>query len=346
MRSLAIGALVLVVMCASCSNGGERRTTTPTASAHHRPVPASHPPVGVTAEQLDAHLGVGVPKSWEPVDLGDARVWVPDNWTVEVNTQACRLPDRPANVGVVGLGTVDLACPSDVSSGSPQTVSLISLTASPTGPEVEVVHGYPIYRVRSTAGQTPHVYDVPDLGVQIALRGVLAGRILDTLAPSSQAVAIAFAIQPRPDTFRTVVSDGVSFAIPSRWTVATAPAVECYWPVSPNGAPEVIRVRPHIPIAGCPAYSSIPFALLPNDGMLLYTSPSSDAPRRGHRPIIVVHHDSTTITVYSGYGGVSFDTVNVFARYAGSKITHVLTVGLGRDGRTAGGILASIDANT
>jgi hypothetical protein len=60
----------------------------------------------------------------------------------------------------------------------------------------------------------------------------------------------------------------------------------------------------------------------------------------------VVRHGSTTVTVYPGSRGVSLDTVNVFVHRAGSKVTHVLTVGLGRDGRTAGGVLASIDATT
>jgi hypothetical protein len=344
MRSSVIGALMVVAMCAGCSSGGEKHPTTPTSNSPGAPAP--RPSVGVTAEQLDAHLGVGVPKSWEPVDLGDARIWVPDNWTVETNTQACGLPDRPAIVGVVGLGTVDVACPGDAPYGSPQTVSLVSSPVSPAGPQYAVVHGYRVYKVRSTAGRASSVYDVPDLHVQIGLRGVLAARILDTLAPSSQDVAVAFVFQRQPDTFRGLVTDGVSLAIPSRWTLTTAPVVECYWPVSPNGAPEVVRIRPHIPVGSCPAYSSIPFALLPNDGILVYTSASSDAPRRGHRPIFVVRHGSTTVTAYPGSRGVSLDTVNVFAHRTGSKVTHVLTVGLGRDGRTAGGVLASIDANT
>jgi hypothetical protein len=348
MRSLVIGTLAVVAVCAGCSSPGEKHSTatTQTAPAANRNITTRHPTVGVTAEQLDAHLGVGVPKSWDPVDTGDARIWVPDNWTVEMNAQACGLPDRPAMVGVVGIGTVDLICPGDASLSPQQTVSLTSLPLSPTGPLYEVVHGYQIYTAASTAHAASTVYDVPDLGVQIAIHGPLAGQILDTLAPSSQDVAVAFAIQPKPNTFRTVITDGISLAVPSRWTLTTTPAVECYWPVSPSGAPEVIRIRPRIPIASCAAYSSIPFALLPNDGVLVYTSPSSEGPRRGHRPIIVLRHSSTIVAVYPGSSGVSLDTVNVFARRAGSKITHVLTVGLGRDGRTAGGILASIEAST
>jgi len=347
MRSLAIGSFVVAAACAGCSSSAQKHstTTTPNATTNRRGVPTQHLSVGVTAEQLDAHLGIGVPKGWEPIDLGNARIWVPDSWTVLTNDQACALPDRPAVVGVVGLGTADLACP-----GQPyvlqQSVSLLPSSVLPTGPQYEVVHGYAIYKVTSPAGHTSHVYDVPALQMQIIVRGVVAARILDTLAPSSQEVAVAFAIQTPPNTFRTVVTDGVSLAMPSRWTITTAPVVECYWPVSPNGTPEVMRIRPHIPVGSCAAYSSVPFALVPNDGILLYTAPSSEAPRRGPRPIIVVRHDSTTVTVYPGHGGVSLDTVDVFAHRDGSNITHVLTVGLGRDGRTAGGVVASIDAIT
>jgi hypothetical protein len=341
MRSLAIGALVVATVCAGCSSGGGKHSTTTTAE--RRSVPGQHPSVGVTAEQLDAHLGIGVPKGWDPVDLADARLWVPDTWTIKTNRQACRLPDRPAPVGVVGLGTADLGCPGEADVPQP-SVSLLRSPVSPTGAPYEVVHGYAIYNVTSLAGRGSHVYDVPDLQVRIVLRGVVAGQILDTLAPSSQDVALAFAIQPQPHTFRRLVTDGVSLRVPSRWALVTAPAVECYWPVSPNGVPEVVRIRPHIPVGSCATYSSIPFALVPNDGILVYTAASSEAPRRGHRPIIVVRHNSTTITVYPGTSGVSLDTLNVFAHRAGSTITHVLTIGLGRDGRTAGGVVASIDA--
>src|ERR1700688_3820543 len=270
MRWFTIGGCVAAAACAGCSSGAHKHSTTTTraATAGRRGVFAQHPSIGVTAEQLDAHLGIGVPKGWEPVDLADARVWVPDTWTVRTNRQACRLPDQPAIVGVVGLGTVNLGCPGETDVSQP-SVSLLPSHVSPTGPPHEVVHGYAIYNVTSFAGRGFHVYDVPDLQVRIVLRGVLAGQILDTLAPSSQEVVLAFAIQPRPDPFRRVVTGGVSLAIPPRWALITAPVLECYWPVSPNGVPEVVRIRPHIPVGRCAAYSSVPFALVPADGVLV-----------------------------------------------------------------------------
>jgi hypothetical protein len=52
----------------------------------------------------------------------------------------------------------------------------------------------------------------------------------------------------------------------------------------------------------------------------------------------------TTITVYTDDGYL--DALDLYVRTSGSKITHVLTVGLGRDGRVVGGVLASIRATT
>ena len=347
-RLLAIGALAALALCASCSSGGAKHSsaTTTTTANDHRFAKAFHPTVGVTAEQLVAHLGIGLPRRWEPVDVGDARIWVPDTWTVDTTTLACGLPDRPPVVGVVGIDTVDFSCPSDPSFDPQQAVSLISSSASPDGTHYEVVHGYRIYRVALTADPTSTVYDVPELGVRIVLHGAFADRILSTLAPSAQEVALAFATQPPPITYRRVITDGMSLSIPSRWWMTTTPAVECYWQVSPSGAPEVVRVRPGLSLGPCAAYSSLPLAVLPNDGILLYTSQSAYSPHRGDRAIAILHHRSTTITVYRGSSSVSLDTVSVFIHRTGSKITHVLTLGLGRDGRTAGRILASIQAIT
>lgn len=347
-KRLLVLALTVLALCASCSSSGEKHSSaaTTTTANDHRFAPRFRPTVGVTAEELDAHLGIGLPRSWEPVDVGDARVWVPDTWTVETTTLACGLSDRPPVVGVVGIDTVDFSCPSDPSFEPQQAVSLISSSASPDGTHYGVVNGYRIYRVALTADPTSTGYEVPELGVRIVLHGSLADRILSTLAPSAQEVALAFATQPPPIVYRRVIIDGVSLAIPSRWTITTTPAVECYWQVSPSGAPEIVRVRPDLSLGACAAYSSLPLAVLPNDGILLYTSQSSYSPHRGDRAIAILHHRSTTITVYTGSSSVSLDTVSVFVHRKGSKITHVLTLGLGRDGRTAGRVLASIQAIT
>ena len=62
----------------------------------------------MTADQLNAHLGVGVPAGWRPVDMGDARVWVPADVTVETEGGATLCGDSgqpPLPVhGLLGIG--------------------------------------------------------------------------------------------------------------------------------------------------------------------------------------------------------------------------------------------------
>ncbi len=79
-----------------------------------------------------------------------------------------------------------------------------------------------------------------------------------------------------------------------------------------------------------------------HDGVYLYLSPNRQVPT-GH-PIATLHHGTTTITVFAD----EYDpnALDLFVHHAGSNITHVLTLGLGRDGRVAGGVLASVRAVT
>ena len=84
LRRYLIAAIAMTIVTAGCSSS---RTTGPashsvtTTTTHTRTVTTTtHAAAGLTAEQLNAHLGVGVPKGWVPVDEGDARVFVPSKW--------------------------------------------------------------------------------------------------------------------------------------------------------------------------------------------------------------------------------------------------------------------------
>jgi len=57
-----------------------------------------------------------------------------------------------------------------------------------------------------------------------------------------------------------------------------------------------------------------------------------------------LHHGTTAIAVY--IHATDPNALDLFVHRAGSNVTHVLTLGLGRDGRVAGGVLASIRATT
>ena len=63
------------------------------------------------------------------------------------------------------------------------------------------------------------------------------------------------------------------------------------------------------------------------------------------KPLDATTHDgTTTIRVYGDRGNPN--ALDLFVHKTGSKITHCLTLGLGRDGRVAGGVLASMQATT
>ena len=196
-RSYGVGArLTCVVACAmtllvaACSSGAAKQPEpTTTAATTLRTQPRA---TGLTAEQLSAHLGVGVPSGWVPVDLGEARVWVPARWMLEP-PDAC--VGNASAAGAISVGSLPgTACDSVTPIALPkQAVALLPASRTrPTGPS-HTVHGYKVYLaiVHPPPG-TPVVwieYQVPQLGVQIDLHGSLGSRVLDTLAPSARKVA-------------------------------------------------------------------------------------------------------------------------------------------------------------
>ena len=104
-----IGAVTLAVVATGCSSsttssGSAATTTTATAivGSTTRRVTSS-----LTAEQLQAHLGAGVPGGWAPVDEGKARVFVPGPWILETRG-ACI---GGMNAGVISVGgMLGLSC--------------------------------------------------------------------------------------------------------------------------------------------------------------------------------------------------------------------------------------------
>ena len=183
-------------------------------------------------------------------------------------------------------------------------------------------------------------YGVPKLAVQIATRGSLGLPILHTLAPSARAISLDPTFETVPADWRTFTHDGVSLRIPSSWPVVTPDAL-CGAPI---GNSEVLLVKPNILFAPCPF--EIPKAAdAAHDAVALYLTPhNSNAPSPTGTPIERLQHSPTTITIYAEPGDPN--ALDLFVRKTGSKVTHVLTLGLGRDGRIAGGVLASFTATT
>lgn len=304
----------------------------------------SRPIAAMPDAQLRAHLGDGVPAGWQPADFGDARVFVPGDWLVELPGTCVGGRVAP---GIISLGQpLHGECDAVTRSPEPaQAVSLLPWTYPPSGALVGVVHGYRVYAGPSTREMgAPTAYEVPQLGVEIAMRGSLQRRILDTLAPSSRKVALAFAGAPVPRG-HAVTTDGVTVTIPTAWTVTTPTSLRCEW-LSPlaGSTPALRRIRPHVVLDYCPMIPAIAVRA-PHDGLDLYVSPEGFAPPKTYQqPFVVLHRDATTISVSTEIGDAS--VLDLVVRRAGSSATHVLQLGLGRDGRVAGGILASLTATS
>jgi hypothetical protein len=103
--------------------------------------------------------------------------------------------------------------------------------------------------------------------------------------------------------------------------------------------PELGRDNPNIPFSCPPPFPRI--ATLARDGVLLFLSAGLFGPQP-RRPLIVLHHGASTVLAYADADGRN--DVEVVVRRSGSAMGHELIVGLGRNGRIAGGILASLEA--
>ena len=335
----AVAVITVVAIAVGASGPTPKKQVIVSESTTTTTEVATPPPLPFTAEQLRAHDGVGAPAGWAPVDMGAARVWVPAEWVVEA-TESCY---GGVQGGLVGLGRIANGyCQSASQSSLPaDVVSLVPSTQKPARTPDRIVHGYRVF-VTYLKCLCPWraQYEVPQLGVQIISRGDVADRIVATLAPSARAVALAFAAQPTPNTLRLVERDGVSLAIPRTWSVETAQGMPCNRTF--GSAPELLRIPPDLGVPSCP-FVFPTAATAAGDGIELYTAAQSPAPDRGGHAVVVLHHDATTITVYEETGA---DALDLFVQKAGSPTTHVLTLGLGRDGRVAGRILATIAATT
>jgi hypothetical protein len=284
-----------------------------------------------------------VPTGWVPVDEGDARVWVPPNWSLW-SGKVCSSGAPLA--AVVSLG--ELAQSSCRAMGErvfalpAQSVSLVPLAGRNQRSHYRMINGYRVYAANAAKPEPVwHLYDVPQLGVRIALRGSLTRRILDSIAPSARRVALAFAARLPPTNFRNVVVAGVAMSIPRSWAV-TDHSPPCSSPQSELVVPPV-----HPGMSGalsCPGIGPATDSGALSDGAELGNRPSDITTGDRGRLIVVLHRGATTITVYAGYGDAVPSALEVFIRRTGSPTTHILALGLGRDGRVAGGVLASIRA--
>ncbi len=319
---VAIGTLAVVLNASTPAPKVRVSTEAPSTTVPTRESPP------FTAAQLRAHTGVGVPAGWGPVDAGNARLWVPTFWYVGTASSSCW---SGAVTHMVSIGRL---VPADCGTGEPpHSVSLVPVSHMTVGTLARVVHGYHIYNSTARARAGLRIYDVPALGVELAFRGALSDRILGSLAPSGRMVALAFANQPPPAGTRAVTAYGVTLSIPSDWPVPE-PAYSC----GLGGSPGFFRFSARNEgIASCAA--PIPFVGA-REGVEVY--PSNEFGTETAMPLTVVRHGNSTVSIYNASEGN--DELDMRVHLAGSDRTHDLLIGLGRDARVAGGVLASIRA--
>jgi len=318
-----------------------------TTTTHTGTVMTPRLPAGLSVEQVDAHLGVGVPAGWVPVDDGDARVFVPSDWMFLVRPQGNPVICTSSAPGVISLGSIPFAgCRSLIPSSLPsQMIAIVPPSHTYPGQPSITIHGYRVYNDTSPIRYSiaAYIYDVPQLNMSIASYGTLSSRVLDTIAPSARKVALAFANEAVPNGWHAITKDGVSLSIPPSWSVSTL-AVSCGNTASDSGlflVPAILT-----PCGSCICGPTGPPTIPPNqNGVSLYeTAHNYYAPSPTGASIATLHHGPTTITIHQEANSPL--TLDLFVRKAGSTITHILTLVLDREGRVAGGVLASIRATT
>ncbi len=167
-----------------------------------------------TMGSTSSHLAVAVdiastPSGWVPVHYGDARISVPAAWVLGPSTQ---------EGGLVEVGNRYLYSDSSITGVQPlalamaNKVDISSSTQSGATGRTASLNGVTVYWTSQDS------YVAPSLLIQVSASGPLAGRVLRTLSPSPQAVALASGPSPPiPDSWHRVSFGGVSVAVPQQW---------------------------------------------------------------------------------------------------------------------------------
>jgi hypothetical protein len=293
---LAIALAVGAIAASATGHHAAPLLHTTAPATHTRPQPKPTP--GPMDQQLAASLGVGVPNGWVPVDFGNARLWLPPTTTV-FGAKGCgasaagtdlTLAFDPIAAGC-NLATVSWIATSQLRSGARQS------RASRT------IHGYPIYVTPRAPGVA--IWDVPALGITLQYRivsKVPVDQVLDTLAPSAQAIAARSDLTIDTLSWRTVSWHGDEWKQPSTWAVrdlAGSPA-PCAQAVRRADVTEVGTSTLQLPCT-LPAISS-DRVRPPVDGASVAQCESCDGLTAQQGQLVRALH-STAITVTLGIDG-------------------------------------------
>lgn len=123
--------------------------------------------------------------------------------------------ERPSGV-VLLQATLQPGCGTAAAPGN-VVVTVSGLSPTRASRQVRTINGYRIVSPPYN-GAGPRVYGVPALGVVVTITGPAPAAILDSLGPSPRYIVLgAGRAQPVPPTWRTVIYEGVSVAVPPSW---------------------------------------------------------------------------------------------------------------------------------
>lgn len=156
--------------------------------------------------------------SWAPVPYQSAQLSVPRLWLVESPALYFCEPPVP---GMIFAGTrprfpAGTGCHLTASRAWIQSAGHIP-PGIRHGRPTRVIHGIPVYRLRSGPGSV--LYLAPELRVRVGARGPLARRILATLTWSPLAVVLRHGPAGQAASWTRYRFGGVRFAVPASWNV-------------------------------------------------------------------------------------------------------------------------------
>jgi hypothetical protein len=236
------------------------RLTTRSRSEHviTGPTATTQPNPGLAALPVKMIPG---PPGWQPVDYGNARVWVPPDWSI--------LPTGVSECAT--LVKVVLLNPPTTVCNSPRTpVSAVTIwpigSVDETGPS-RTINGYRVL----VPSITPTFY-IPRLSVRITIQTTSDAQrqtILATLGPSSRAAVLAPGpTGPPPRDWKAASYGPITVRVPPSWPVENIDAAQGF---------DVCRVIFHTPAVVLGSPSVMPpcpmgGVRLPGDGVWLRTT--------------------------------------------------------------------------
>ncbi|MFZ0666051.1 MAG: hypothetical protein WAM97_09865 [Acidimicrobiales bacterium] len=156
------------------------------------------------------------PAGWAPFEFGDVQVSVPGYW-VETQGEACLGPATTR-----GSTSEDPGCRL-----SSVTMKLSTKRAIPDA-RSSVVNGIPVVVGHSGSG-VDTIYMERALGVDVEAKGSIAQQILATITFSPRSVILGSDVHGTPATWRGINYHGLTFDVPSNWTIAgSGPTAECF----------------------------------------------------------------------------------------------------------------------